>query len=485
MKKIVKFWLILLVFSLFVNVKAVELEAKETKDDNNQSENNNQSGSDGDIDIFDDPLAGLCDQDKVDVKINGNIIICNDDLVCEYKEEDNAVNKVTLEYGSTCDTLIKEEKSIVPGLNTFKINAKAKSGKTYNYTINITKIAKSTDSSLKTLKVNGVEIPLKSGTNKYSTTVSYSTSKLEIEAIPNDETAKVEDANKDKLYFDLFETSKNIQIKVIAASGDVTTYVVAVSKRDEADTTLKSLSIKGTSIDFESSVYDYELSVFKSVTELDIDAIATDTKANVKINKPETLEMGLNTVTIVVENDGNEKTYTLKITRLDMEDETVANLKSLKIKGYDLDFKEDKYEYNLKIGDVNYLDIDVETLNPEAKYEITGNADLVNGSIIKIKVTYNDDITRIYRINIEKEEIVEESNNLSKIIIVIVLIVLLIGGIVALIIIMKRKNNKKPNKKKAVKKNEVENDNVQKIGVNPNDVINLQDDDTKEVEEVI
>ena len=45
---------------------------------------------------------------------------------------------------------------------------------------------------------------------------------------------------------------------------------------------------------------------------------------------------------------------------------------------------EDKYEYDLKIGDDNYLVIKALPKIDTGKVEVTGNLDLVNGSIIKI-----------------------------------------------------------------------------------------------------
>lgn len=118
------------------------------------------------------------------------------------------------------------------------------------------------------------------------------------------------------------------------------------------------MTIEDVDLNFESEIFDYEVTVLRNVTSLEIDAVPTDSEASVTIDNPENLEIGENTVTIEVDNDGNIKTYTIKVTKLDEEDITLANLKSLTIEGYTIDFKEDVYEYNLKIGDVNFLVID-------------------------------------------------------------------------------------------------------------------------------
>ena len=58
-------------------------------------------------------------------------------------------------------------------------------------------------------------------------------------------------------------------------------------------------------------------------------------------------------------------------------------LTSLKIEGYSIDFKKETTLYNLKIKDEDTeLKITTTTEDPEAKVEIEGNKDLINGSII-------------------------------------------------------------------------------------------------------
>lgn len=465
MKKIVKVFLILMLFTFNLNVFASNIKF---------------------IDNEEEVLNPIVSSDATlkEVYINSEKVVCDDKYVCEKVISDNSISSVSITYTKSNENASlsteKIEEKIKTGVNEFKLEVVAEDGKTkIEYTFKITKKELSTDSSLKKLLINGEEITLKSGTLKYSTTVSYATTKLEIEAIPNDTNATFVDSKDNKIFYDFFDTKKEIKIKIKSEAGDLSTYSITVSKREEADTSLKTLKITNASIDFESGIYDYNITVLKNVENLEIKATPTDSKASVKIEQPDTLEIGENTIKIIVSNDGNTKTYTIKVNKLDEEDKNLANLESLKIDGYKLNFKEDTYEYNLEISDVNFLKIEAIPKYENAEVEITGNLDLVNGSIIKIKVIYDDETYNVYRINIIKNETEEENNNLL-LYIIIIIIVLVIVLVIIIIIIIKKKNNKN---KKDNKKNNKKNNKVNKNKKEQEKIISISTDE--EIEDII
>ena len=409
-----------------------------------------------------------------DVYINDEKVVCSN-YVCEKIIEDNDVKKVIITYKVNDEkaTVAKEklEVDLKDGLNEFKVKVTAEDETVKEYTFKINKKVLSTDSSLKKINVNGEEVTLKSGVTKYNVSVSYAAKKIEIEATPNNASAKIDGFKNNKISYDFFDDTKEIKIKVIAEAGDVTTYILNVSKREEKNTDLKSLTIKNVKLNFESGVYDYEITVVKSFTSLEIVADAVDQNAKVTVNGGKNLEIGDNTVTILVENDGNSKTYTLNVKRLESEDKTLTNLKSLKIEKYELDFKEDKYEYDLKIGDDNYLVIEALPLVDTCDVSVTGNLDLVDGSVIKIKVSYDDDNYNIYKINIIKEVSKTKENNTSKLVIIIVIALILTAIIVLLVIQLKNRKNKDKNN---------ENNKNDKNDKNDKNNINLMEDEKKE-----
>ena len=425
------------------------------------------------------------------ITINSQTGIC-DDKVCKLEITDNDVTNVTITYNFSSDkaSLIegKNEVTLKNGENRFEVTVQAEDEQTTKeYTIIIVKNSKSTDSSLKKLIVNGETITLKGDTTRYNASVSFSAKSITVEAIPNSDKAKIENANNNKITYDFYEDKKEIRIKVISEAGDATTYIVTVTKRPEEDATLRDLKIENYDIDFSKDVMTYEVTVLKNVNQLDIKATPTDTDANVKINAPTTLEIGENTISIIVTNDGNVKTYTIKVTKLDQEDKSLANLKYLKVEGYDLDFKPDKYEYDLKIGDINRLNIEYEPSNPDATATDSGNLNLENHSIIKIRVTYTSGLTNVYRINIIKDDLEAKNSSVSKIIIIVVIVLIIIAGIVIFIIQCRNKKNGKNNNKKSKKKtlDVIEDENLDKqfenIGVMPNDNVDIDD----EIEDII
>lgn len=486
MKKLINLLLFLMIFSFNINVFADEENSNETDKSNNQIEDKEETNND-----YEGPVTNKSsDATLKEVYINEEKVICTD-YVCEKVIKDNSIEKVKITYKTTHSKAVvsknKIEEKLEEGENEFSVIVTAEDGESKEtYTFKITKELLSTDSSLNKLVINGEEITLKKDTLKYEASVSYGTKKLEIEAIPTDSEASIEGFKNDKASFDFYEDKKEIKLKVKAEDESISTYTITVNKRDKKDASLKTLTITGATLNFKSDVYDYETNVLKSVEQLEITATPTDLDANVTITKPDNLEIGENVVTIKVENDGNINTYTVKVVRLNQDDRSLANLESLKIKGYELDFKEDQYEYDLKIGDVNFLSIDAKPKVEGIEVETTGNLDLENGSIIKIKVIYDENTYNIYKINIIKDIVEEDDNQTSKLIIIIVIVSIIIAIIVLLIIQLKNKkngNNKKnsKNNKKEMPK-EIKVEDKQEV-VKKQNLISLADDE--EIEDII
>ena len=395
------------------------------------------------------------------VKINDTSIECKESsdgiINCKYTITKTDVKKAKVTFSKSEGSTTSKESGytidVEEGTVDFDIKVTSKdenAKKTYKFII--TKQSLSTDAKLKS----------------YTTSVSNATKKLEVKAIPSSDKANVIDFKDNISSFDFISvTSKEIKIKVQAEDGQVSTYTLTVTKRGEADSTLKSLTIKNYKIDFSSEVTDYEIKVLKNVSKLDIEAKANDKNAKVKITNP-SLQIGENTIKIEVTNDDSKTTYTIKVTKLNEDDKTLANLKSLKIDGYDLDFSASKYEYDLRIKDENYLKIKAETRMDDADVEITGNLDLVDGSIIKIRVNYDEDIYNVYKINIIKDGTVITKKSVNKKAAAAVIIFDVLSMIILGVLNLKEKlgkNNKNDNDKE---KKEV-NKEIKKSNINLED----------------
>ena len=227
-------------------------------------------------------------------------------------------------------------------------------------------------------------------------------------------------------------TGKNkILVKTKAENGNEKVYTLNIELKDnrDSDTSLKSLKINDEVINLVDKVYKYEITVPKNVLKTNIEAISTSDKAEVNYKDIE-LSPGDNEIKIeVIAENEDKKEYVINV--IQSEDEKVdKNLQSITVEGYDLDFKLDKKEYTLKISsDTDSLKIILKPSN--IAYEILGNDDLHNGSVITIKI--GDEAE--YKIKVEKE--INKTNP----IIYIVIGVLLISLVITVIYLIRKKKN--------------------------------------------
>ena len=90
-------------------------------------------------------------------------------------------------------------------------------------------------------------------------------------------------------------------------------------------------------------------------------------------------------------------------------------LENIEIDGYDIKFKKYTNDYSLVIKEnIKTLNIKVALSNKDATYEILGNDNLVDGSIIKIEVKAKNDEINTYNIKINKENEEKEMQEETK-----------------------------------------------------------------------
>lgn len=144
-----------------------------------------------------------------------------------------------------------------------------------------------------------------------------------------------------------------------------------------------------------------------------------------------------NNTTTTGNNNANKGTETTNNTT------TKKYLSNLVVSNYTIPFDETVYSYDLRINDEDSLEIIPIFDNDKLKYEIIGNENLTNGSVIAVNVTDEDDNKVTYYINIIKEN--NKSNNIveneekkekgnGSLILIIVAIVLVIINVARLIL---------------------------------------------------
>lgn len=251
-----------------------------------------------------------------------------------------------------------------------------------------------------------------------------------------------------------FKASKagDYDISLISDDGETTYKTVTISVNEKTTTTkttttttkaksdnnyLESITVNGEKIEsFDKSKTKYFVEVENKVKKATIKATSEDEASTVTIDGPKVLEVGDNEYTISVKSESNTtKFYKVIVTRKDKEESSNTDIKSIKIRGYHLNFdKNSKTFYlNIKKEDTE-LDITVNTKDKKANYDIEGNENLEDGSAVKIVVTAQNGDTDTYRIIIQKES----TNIIPYIIGALILIII----IVIIVVVMKNKKKK-------------------------------------------
>ena len=162
---------------------------------------------------------------------------------------------------------------------------------------------------------------------------------------------------------------------------------------------LSSIEVKGFDLGFKPDVYEYNLETSRNLKALDITTKAENSGDKVTISSNyKNLHSGVNTININVTNADNVVTkYVIKLNKKYQESDD-ATLKSLSIKGYNIEFSPDTYEYalTLKNGDTEFENIEAVPNSDKAKVTISGNKNLTSNSQVTINVTAEDGTEQDY-----------------------------------------------------------------------------------------
>ena len=249
--------------------------------------------------------------------------------------------------------------------------------------------------------------------------------------------------------------ASDIRVGVIAkTTAKSTTSTTNTTKKKSSNNYLSTLTIDGKELNFFSKEETkYYISVSYDVEKIVIKATPEDDTATVNITGPTSLLEGDNEYTIgVTSEDNTTKFYKLIVTRNEKEASSDTNIDKITISGYKFSYDgKSKTSYLTIKNDTKKLDIKVVTSDENATYEISGNKNLEDGSVIKIKVIAANGDTDLYRIIITKNS---KKTILPYIIISFSIIIIIIVSII--LIIRKKKNNKKdkklPNKSEEIEK---------------------------------
>ncbi len=190
-------------------------------------------------------------------------------------------------------------------------------------------VRQSWNSALKQLTLlQGTLTPeFKKDVTEYTVQVGKDVTELQLDAVPEDEKAKVTvEGNTD-----LKDGENKVTITVMAEDESKTVYTLIVNKTDktaETGLTLNKLEIAGVTLTptFTPDVYSYSINVATGTTSVDITAESGDEDATVEITGNTDLKDGENLITIMVKKGEGDKQQvtTYQITVNVGEQETVV-----------------------------------------------------------------------------------------------------------------------------------------------------------------
>lgn len=193
------------------------------------------------------------------------------------------------------------------------IQVEAENNDIKTYTLYVEKTNQSNDATLKSLTIEEVPFTFDSNKFTYDLKVLYEIKTLSIEAITNDEKAKVTIENNQTL-----KVGENqVKIKVVSEDKTEQTYILNITRLKDGEILssnvyLNKIVIIGYNLDFDKDKINYNLKI-KNEKSLDITAITEDSTSYVTIYGNESLENGSIIRLVVTGEDTTQKTYTITI----------------------------------------------------------------------------------------------------------------------------------------------------------------------------
>lgn len=178
-------------------------------------------------------------------------------------------------------------------------------------TTTTTTVPVKSNTRLKSLSLSSGMINFNSDTYEYSIDVESNVNSIDVTAIPEDSTSRVEVKNNTNI-----ENGSIISIIVIGSDNSTSVYKINISKEVyimSNNAKLNSLSVEGYMLSFNSKINEYMLKIDEEVKELNINYETDDEKANVTVTGNSDLKDGSKILITVTAEDGTENNYTINI----------------------------------------------------------------------------------------------------------------------------------------------------------------------------
>lgn len=226
---------------------------------------------------------------------------------------------------------------IEAGTTEIPLVVTAENGYTKTYKVVVTRKA-DTNASPKNILINGLlqeycssmegacVYKFDENTNSYQVKVPYTIREI---VMVVDKAHYFQTVNGDGLY-ELSGGSNKFQIDVTSEDKNNTTswyYDIYRDMTGNADLRSLKMTSPEYDINYSYNITDYYVTVPHETENVEIEAIADDPNATVKIIKPDTLDYGQNTIKITVTaQNGTEKQYNIYVTRLESNNAFLTDL---------------------------------------------------------------------------------------------------------------------------------------------------------------
>ena len=312
---------------------------------------------------------------------------------------------------------------------------------TNTYTITITRGMASDDATLSSLTLEGIPFGFSPSTTTYTLTVPFEISETTVMAMVNhpgaSEAIRVGDSDSDGRNIGLDVGSDNV-ITIVVTPEDMsmpTTYTITITREDNTNATLASLSLTDIPFDFASETFAYDDIVINYTTRTMLTAMvsvpdgATITGLTVNGNEEDVttadsdietvIQLGTTETVIVITVTaaaGNEQPYTLTINRNDD-----ATLASLSLADIPFEFSPSTTTYEVMAGETTQTTLmamvsvpdgamvttltvvggTAEPITPSTSIETDIDLNEDGDTVIEIEVTAADGTTQTYDITVQ------------------------------------------------------------------------------------
>ncbi len=312
------------------------------------------------------------------------------------------------------------EELIAGEYNDHIIKVTAENGDEKVYKIRVFRSEKSSDSTLASLTVDGIEETLEfsPSVKTYFLTVPYATSKISILYDVNDEFATAEESFAEEL---APGENNEYNITVIAEDGSESIYKIFIFRMAVSDDSkLSSFTndASGTEPDFSPEVFHYFVVVPYSTDKVNVEYTVSSKLASAVLEAPETLEVGDNVyyVTVTAE-DESTSVYTLTVTRLKKNSD--STLSSLVPSEGSISFDPAETEYYIELDNkIEEITFDFAVNSIYSSCVMTGNTKLEENvpEEFLFTVTAEDESVTVYKVTVFRKPL-SDNKTIKKIII--------------------------------------------------------------------